>query len=180
MAKSNIKRLALILAISAGLAISLSVRADTFSATATVSNVITMTETQALDFGSVYAISGGGAGDVESMSMTPGGVITYGGTGTISNLVSLGGQTPGIIDLSGMAANTTVTVTSGGEVDLNNGNPASATFVFVVSDDTAGSLTTDGTGAGTINIGGSITTEDTANTFQDGIYTGSYDVTVSY
>lgn len=180
MTKPNFNQLAMVAALGGCMAVSSPTQADTFNATATVNNTITLTETQPLHFGTLYAKVGGGAGDVESLTMTPGGTITYGGTGTISKLISLGGQTPGIIAISGMAATTTVNVVSGTPVNLSNGNPAVATFVLTVTDDTAGTVTTDATGNATINVGGTITTQDTANTYQNGTYTGSYNVTVSY
>jgi hypothetical protein len=181
MATPHLNRLAIIAAMGGCMAVSLPAQADTFTATATVLNTITLTPTQDLTFGTLYAKSGGGSGDVETLTMTPGGIITYAGTGTTSKLISLGGQAPAIINISGMAASTTVNVVTDNPVNLSTGNPAVATFVLTVTDDTsAGTVTTDASGNATIKVGGTITTQDTANTYQNGVYTGSYDVTVSY
>ena len=192
----QIKRLAVIMAMGSGMAASMPVMADTFSTTATVSNTITLTETTPLNFGSLFAIVDPDDDDttLASVTISPAGGMTTGaatdcGVGKVSNIVPLGGHSAGQLDVTGAAAFTALTVTSGaGLVDLvhSSGSPTAAIFTLdTITTNPATTTTglTDASGNLTITVGGTISAVQQgsySSGYLDGTYTGSYDVSVSY
>jgi hypothetical protein len=174
--------------------------AHAFNVTATVANTITLTETTPFTLGNVFVRLHVDT-DTDSVpayltiNPTTGAATTTAGTEADaspqqnSKLVSLGGVTVGVLSVSGAQPFGTLTVTHGTKTDLvhSSGNPALPTIKFTTlttSPADAATLTLDGTGAGQIKVGGVFTAqEDTAtggNAYQDGTYTGTYAVTVSY
>ena len=174
------------------------VQADTFNATATVSSSITLVETTALDLGTLFLPTTPAANCANGTEST----LTISAVGAAAviaaasanclgaDFVSLAPETPGVVTVTGAAAFGTVTVTSGTPVALvhSSGNPALPTIEFtsvVTNPLTANTLTLDANGDGAITVGGVFTLEDgTANAaltpYADGVYTGSYDIDVSY
>ena len=196
MENSTMKRLALASAVGGVMAVSMPAMAETFNTTATVSNTITLNETTALNFGTLFAVhdSDGDDTTLAAFQVSTAGAATVtagvdGGGGTASKVVGLGGHAAGQLDVTGAAAFTDRTVTSGGGlVDLTHesGSPNAAAFTMTaIVTDPANAATgqTDASGNLSIDVGGTITTtNDPTDTsgYLDGVYTGSYDVSVSY
>ena len=196
MENSTMKRLALASAVGGVMAVSMPAMAETFNTTATVSNTITLNETTALNFGTLFAVhdSDGDDTTLAAFQVSTAGAATVtagvdGGGGTASKVVGLGGHAAGQLDVTGAAAFTDLTVTSGGGlVDLTHesGSPNAAAFTMTaIVTDPANAATgqTDASGNLSIDVGGTITTtNDPTDTsgYLDGVYTGSYDVSVSY
>lgn len=180
--------------------------AETFNATAEISNAISLTETTPLSIGTVFIQKGdgtigngatGGDSDADSMTINPltGAVTTSDGfTDSDGNLIPLGGEQVGVLSISGAAAfadlNITATApTAANDLVHSSGNPAIPTINFLaltaIADDADNGavLTLDGTGSGNILVGGTFGASDRATftgTYADGTYTGTYTVTVSY
>jgi hypothetical protein len=174
-----------------------------YNITATVSNTITLAQTTPFTIGSVFVRQGV---DIDAtVGSTPANIIinptTSAATATaadadadvgdsISKFVSLGGAQAGVLSVTGAQPFGAVTVTSGSPTNLihSSGNPALPVIIFstvTTSPATAGTLTLDGTGAGQILVGGTFTAAEATTlgavaSYQDGTYTGTYAVTVSY
>lgn len=182
----------------------LSAGAHAYDVTATVSNTITLTETTPLSLGSVFIRKGLDAdGTTDStpafivLSPTTGDVTETAATAdgdagdTISKFVSLGGAQAGVLSVSGAQAFGEVTITHDPTTPTTNlthesGNPSIPVIQFTTlttSPADAATLTLDGTGAGDILVGGTFTAVEAATAgtaYQDGVYTGTYSLTVSY
>lgn len=175
--------------------------AHAFDATATVSNAITLTETTPMSLGSLFikkgldaVNTGNGVGAVLTLDQDAGSASTTtpgsdaDGADTASNIVSLGGAQAGVLEVTGAQAFGSLTVTHGALTDLvhSGGNPAVPVIDFtslLTTPANAGTLTLDAAGAGQILVGGTFTAAvaATAGTaYQDGVYTGTYALTVSY
>ncbi len=173
---------------------------NTINATATVENTI-LVVTSPLDFATIGAMSDGV--DVATASVSTASVFT----GDSSPLAAI------VNDPTTTAAAATLNVTAfqntqlfidysnvvnmseaGGDTfiitDLSDNANAPTTGVAgvagswnVITGNSQGSVTTDGTGVMEIAIGGAIATDPVtvpAGAYTDGVYTGSFDVTVSY
>lgn len=188
-----------LIALSAGSL--LAAGANAFDVTATVSSTISVTETVAFSLGTVYATSADVTNDTSetagTITISPAGVVsTSDGTaatgdganaaGHVSKFVALGGQQAGTVSVSGAAAFGTVTVDSSATpVDLSHssGSPSIPDIVFTTlttSPADGNTLSLDASGAGDILVGGTFTAADSTSQYSDGVYTGTYDVTVSY
>ena len=150
--------------------------------TATVTNAITFAETQALSFGEFVAINH--ASDVSTITMAnDGSGATYGNTGS-ARITEIVEGNMGIFDVSDAAINASLTLTLPTTVTLDctlcgASNPDFSVGTFT-SDPAVGSLTTNGSGAATINIGATLTTVAGASNYEDGDDTGAYTVSVNY
>ena len=173
------------------------VQADTFNATATVSSSITLVETTALDLGTLFlptTPANCANTDESTLTISAVGAAAVIGVGANNcanaNFVSLAPETPGVVTVTGAAAFGTVTVTSGTPIALvhSSGNPALPTIEFtdvVTNPLTANTLTLDANGDGAITVGGVFTLNDSVvnaalTAYADGVYTGTYDIDVSY
>jgi len=177
--------------VTLGLMMAGAVNADNFDATATVSSVITLVETDALDLGSLFMPDSncGGVGAFLTIPTNGSASTLTGGTGGCSgdDIVSLAPDTPGLITITGAAPFGTVTVDSStAPVDLVHSslNGSLPVIVFTTLNtlpvDT-GTVSLDVNGDGTIVVGGVFTAEvSNVNGYQDGVYTGNYDINVSY
>lgn len=179
--------------------------AHAFDATATVSNAITLTETTPMSLGSLFIKkgldaqnTGNGVGAILTLDQDAGtaSTTTPGSdsaadilAGDIaSNIVSLGGAQAGVLEVTGAQAFGSLTVTHGALTDLvhSGGNPAVPVIEFtslLSTPGNTGTLTLDAAGSGQILVGGTFTAAvaATAGTaYQDGVYTGTYAITVSY
>lgn len=183
-----------------------SVFAETFNASATVSNTISLTETTPFTFGSLFIKrgadadnqdAGSGAIDPATLVVTPAGATTGSvedgdETDVPSKIVSLGGITVGVVSVTGAAPFGSLTVTSNAtptNLTHSSGNPALPPIVFssiATSPANGSSLTLDANGDGNINVGGTIVASyvngsaTVSTDYADGTYTGSYTITVSY
>lgn len=188
-----------IIAITAGSL--LAAGANAFDVTATVSSTISVTETVPFTLGTVYVTAADVTNDTTetagTMTITPAGVVsTINGTaatgdganaaGHVSKFVALGGQQAGTVSITGAAAFGTVTIDSSAapvNLEHESGSPTIPDIVFTTlttSPADGATLLLDASGAGNINVGGTFTAADATNQYSDGVYTGTYDVTVSY
>lgn len=175
------------------------VHADTFNATATVSSAITLVETTPLDLGTLFLPTTPAANcvlaNVSDITISAVGAAAVIGAATNNcanaDIVSLAPETPGVITVTGASPFGSVIVTSGTPTDLihSSGNPSLPTIIFgsvVTNPLTANSLTLDANGDGAITVGGVFRLEDgaaentTLTAYADGVYTGTYDISVSY
>lgn len=180
------------LALVAGVAALFSTGAHAFDVTATVSNTIALTETTPLTLGNVYITKGAGAGVQARLDLDPDTSATTEGVAgaeatTPSKFIGLGGAQAGVLSVSGAQAFGSLTVTHGALTALTHesGNPSIPTIAFtdlITNPIDGGTLTLDGTGSGQILVGGQFTVAAPAatGTYQDGVYTGTYAITVSY
>ncbi|WAJ70815.1 DUF4402 domain-containing protein [Catenovulum adriaticum] len=178
---------------------------ETFDATVTVQNALTITEDASLNFGTIRAqlatdISGGAESEVASLIIAADGSGVTAEEGDTSVIQSLEDGEPGAFSVGGAAnyALLTVTVTAD-STGITTGAPG--TPVFTMSD-FAGYVTTGANpntdfasgsqvrasadGSLSFNLGATITVDtslDTTNdnaSYDDGTYTGSYTVAVDY
>jgi len=151
-----------------------------YTVSVVVDNAFTMTETTAVSFGTVSALATASDSSVLTMNGQTGvGVVTNGAT---SRLIVIAAGTPGVVTITGAPPSTAMTIGDPAAVSL--GNPATSGEATFTADLTATGLafvtTTNGAGEMVIRIGGTLTTEITANLYTDGTYTGTYVMTVSY
>jgi len=169
-----------------GLATGGTVLADTFTATATVSNVITVTETTPLSFGTLSVIGG----DVNDVAPTATLTVPNDGTadqinnvsqGTNAKITIISGVTPGVLQISGAAADSAISIAAGPKTTLAHPTGPALDFTPEVGGPAAafGATTTDAAGELTLYVGGALSTQETV-TYIDGTYSGTYEVTLSY
>lgn len=132
------------------------------SASATIIKPITVSQSQALRFGTLTTPTAQSA-----IVLTPSGVLTTGAS------TSSGPHSQGSFLISG-EPNTAVNVTVDPSFQLNG--PTSFT-VTTSNDFPSGATTLDTTGASTVNIGGSFTLPVGA---PDAAYTGQFNLTANY
>ena len=149
--------------------------------TATVQNAFTFVETTALTFGTFVAIND----TVDSSTIA----IDAAGANVIANpgnarIVAITPGTNGVFDVSAAVPSTTINVTLPTTVTLNcaacTGAQADFDVGTFVDDSTAGVITTDASGAVTLNVGATLSTVPGAAIYEDGSYAGAYTVTANY
>jgi len=184
--------------VTLGLMMAGAVHADTFNATASVSSTITLVETTALDLGTLFIptqiVACDGANANLSSFFT---VETDGSAGSVTagigncnttDMVSLSSETPGLVTVTGASPFGSVTIdsnTASTPMVHSSGNPSlpNITVTIVTLPADGASLTLDANGDGGIIVGGDFGPElGTSNVtaFADGVYTGTYDIDVSY
>jgi len=179
------------------------VQADVFNATATVSSTISLVETTALDLGELYVTARAGGQNAGSDGSagtfrieTDGTIVATAGndttgdhgifaTGHISKFVQIGTSTVGVITVTGASPFNTVTITHGSITPLthSSANPALPTIEFttlLTNPGNAATLLLDASGNGDILVGGFFTAGTSTSAYADGVYTGSYEITVAY
>ncbi len=167
--------------------------ANAFDVSATVSSTITVTETTPFSLGTLYVAASDGDGGTTAAATfvinpsTGATTATDGAGADTSKFVSLGGAQVGVITVTGAQAFGSVTVDSSATpTDLvhESGNPALPVIDFTTlttSPADGATLTLDANGDGDILVGGTFTADDsTTAAYADGVYTGTYDITVSY
>lgn len=178
----------------------------TGNAAVTVSNAFTLAEDSRLDFGTIRAqvsSADGTTANVVTMTLPANGTNptvseTTAGTGnSVSasiNVITAG--TPGTFSVSGAAPNSVLnitlpaspfnlTTTSGGasfEVTVNDAYITSGPNANRTYNASTDPLITDGTGAVTFDVGGTLSTDaaGSATNYRDQEYTGTYTMTVTY
>ena len=148
--------------------------------TATVLNAFTFVETTPLAFGTFVAIID--ATDTSTLVIDVAGVHSYNNPGN-ARLVAVTAGSQGVFDVTAAAPTTALVLTFPAAVTLVCGACGAGTEDFTVNgfvDDVAGAPTTDGAGAVTFNVGATLNTIASANTYNDGSYTGAYTITVNY
>lgn len=177
----------------------------TGTASVTVSNAFTLAQTTPLTFGTIRAqvSSTDGTPNVVTMTLPANGTNpsvaeTVAGTGNTTdasiNIITPG--TPGTFSVSAAAPNSVLTITfPASAFDLTTAS-GGATFSAAINDAyitsgpnanrtynaTTDPLLTDGTGAVTFNVGGTLSTQagGFATNYRDQTYSGSYTMTVNY
>lgn len=182
MKSTTISRLAVAAAVSGAMAASSSVMAATYTASATVNNVITLTEITPLNFGS-FAIATDGA-NAATLVLTELGTISAPTNAAGDSFTPLGGHTAAQIDAT-VAPFTAVTFTppvAGFTLAHSSGNPALPLFTVSAITTSNVNPTADAAGTASLTIGGTLSPDATAiaGAYVDGTYNGTYDVTVSY
>lgn len=192
------------LCLASGVALAFGAQADTFNVTATVDNAITLNETTPFSIGSVYitAETVQTAADAAILTIDETGAATPTATAEasgLSQIVALGGASTGLLSIAGAASFTSITVTPRLNTDMahSSGSPTvpdilinqidvwDASDTTTTADTTTGTpmtVTTDATGAADIIVGGIFMADDNAvaASYEDGTYTGTYDVDVAY
>jgi len=159
----------------------------TYSAQVTVQNAFTIGETTPLNLGTIAAISSSTAGTQATLTLNSGTGVTsvvQGSGGSTSRILAIAPATRGEISVSNAPPSTLLTVSNPGTT-YNLSNPAAPAgtpnLVFTPGYTAVGfNYTTSATGALSINVGGTLATEVSANPYVDGTYTGTYQVQISY
>jgi len=173
-------------------------QAETVTGTAslTVQNAFSLVETTQLSFGTITVAAATGthdAADDATMVLSP-----EGGTPVITNAAATGGAigsivagTPATFDVSGAAPFTDLVVTMTAGTTLTNsaappGNGAFTLSAFAARETGAtsniaslGNITTDLNGAKSFTLGATMTIDGSSD-YIDGLYSGTYNVEVSY
>ncbi len=155
---------------------------DTLAFRAELQSSLNLVENQALSFGAIAAY----ADPVLTASMVLG---TDGKISSVSNagnarITALFGAQAGVILLSGAAPNYGVTITpEAGSIFLTHVEPGDVAR-FVVKDfvtfPAGAEGRTDAVGDLEIRVGATLETEATTNVYENGTYSGTYSLTVSY
>ena len=136
------------------------------TATARIYTPLSITFARNLDFGVVVLNNTTFAAEAVSVNAGTGAVTCGGGV----NMTCSGTPTSASYTLQG-SAGAVVAVSSPGFNLVNGANNLPFTPSF------SPTVTLDGTGAGTVNLGGSI---NVAGTTPEGVYTGTFNVTANY
>lgn len=153
---------------------------DLVDISAQAQSAINLVQNQALSFGSLSAYSDPGAQATMTLHTNSTVDITNAGN---AKMTFLGGAAAASIRVSGAAPYYGVTITpEPGNIFLTHVTPGGvARFIagsFITSP--AGSGRTDASGNLDILVGATLTTELTSNPYENGVYTGTYTLTVSY
>ncbi len=187
------KILALALTTCSALALGTVAEAETLTSNAdvTVQNAIGFAETSALTFGTIVAIgdgtAGGAAATIAAAATGVGGTtVTNGGAAADDSIIELTAGARAEYAISAAAPNTALNLTlPSGALTLTCAACSGGTPTFSVdnwvANDTAGTVTTDGTGAFTLYVGATLNTDPTSlSQYEDGNYINTYDVSVNY
>ena len=150
--------------------------------TATVSNAFTLTETQALAFGTFTAKNDGT--DVSTILIAPdGSAPVYGNPGD-ARIVEVTAGNMGIFDVTGAAPNAALDITlPSGSLTMTCGTCTAANEDFSIgtfTSDPATTATTDAAGDVTVNVGATLSTIASADAYEDGAYSVAYTVSLNY
>ena len=149
-----------------------------------VQNTFSLAETVASDVGINVVLADIIGADTASITLTPAGVLS---TSAPNNseviVVDPVGVTPGQFSITGAAPNTPVVITFFNLVDLTcaacgGGNPS--IILSGMNHDAGGTPMTDGNGDLTFNYGFTLTTVPGPPQYEDGLYSGGFDLSVSY
>jgi len=168
---------------------------ENYTVSVTVDNAFTMTETTPVSFGTISALSGVTNSAVLTLNGQTGvGVVvnpTDAGGAPLAHIIVITDGTPGVVTITGAPPSTTMTITNPTAVTLDNpATTGEATFSADMNATGLGYLVTghhvllthptDAAGELVIQIGGTLTTQQTANLYTDGTYTGTYSLVVAY
>ena len=196
MSKHNKILTALFAASIIGVAATAQAETVTGTASLTVQNAFSLVETTQLSFGTITVAAATGthaSADDATMVLSP-----EGGTPVITNAAATGGAigsivagTPATFDVSGAAPFTDLVVTMTAGTTLTNaaappGNGAFTLSAFAARETGAtsniaslGNITTDLNGAKSFTLGATMTIDGSSD-YIDGLYSGTYNVEVSY
>lgn len=156
----------------------------------TLQNSFTLTQTTPMEFGTIVMFCDTAANNTTTATLSTAGLFTPGATSGGARVINVDAtapnpRSPGVFDVTGAAPSTTLTVTLGGLTNLvcgacGGGNPA-ITLTSLSNSSNNGTINTNNTGDATLNVGAVLTTAPTCGTqYLDGLYQGTYDLTVSY
>lgn len=156
----------------------------------TVSNAFSLTETTSMQYGTLAVFCDTGANNTTTMTLSNAGALSIGAASGGAQAIDIDATSPaarsqGVFDITGAAPSTTLTVVTNNPANLTcgpcgGGNPV-ITFTSVTND-SGGTVTTDNAGVAQINVGAVLTTLGTCGGtgYADGLYQGTYDVSVTY
>lgn len=152
----------------------------------TVNNAINITETTPMQFGTFLVVKDIASTEVATLTLSDTGTATPTTTGTPAIFTDISAVAPaarsqGIFGITGAAPTTVINVATSNLADLTCAlcTGSDTITLFSVTPATA-TVTTDGTGAATINVGAVLKTKTGGNQYKDGLYAGTYDLTVNY
>ena len=162
-----------------------------YSASVTVQNTFTVTQTTPLSMGTVAAVASTTAGTQANIVLAGNSgtaTTTQGSGGSASRLLVITNPTPGVVSITNAPPSTLFTITQGSTVQLTDPAQTGETqFDFTPAAVCAAfNCTTSAAGALTVNVGGTLATrvqtsggaED--NGYSDGTYTGTYSITFAF
>ena len=149
---------------------------------ATLRTTLALTEIEPLTFGKLVAFSS--ANDVARLKLDPNSQVTLTNAGS-AKVVRFGDETPGVFKVTTGASYSPVTVTlPSTPIYLTHQSLLSDVARFLVTDfvslPSSANAKLDATGALEFRIGATLRTEQTTKRYQDGVYTGSYQINVEY
>lgn len=145
-------------------------------------SALNLVEVDRLDFGRFVAFSS--ASDQATMTLSSTGAIAINNPAE-ARILRLGGESPGRFRLTAGAPFAPVTVRLPvGTIYLTHQSLSPTVARLLVSDfttdPTAGNLRLDAQGAIGFRLGATMRTEQTTNHYQDGVYSGTFSLTVEY
>jgi hypothetical protein len=145
-------------------------------------SALNLVEVDRLDFGRFVAFSS--ASDQASMTLSPTGAVAINNPAE-ARILRLGAEAPGRFRLSAGAPFAPITVRLPvGTIYLTHQSQSPTVARLLVSDfttdPTAGNLKLDAQGAIEFRLGATLRTEQTTNRYQDGVYSGTFSLTVEY
>lgn len=145
-------------------------------------STLNLVEVDRLDFGRFVALSS--ASDQASMTLSPTGAVATNNPAE-ARILRLGGETPGRFRLTAGAPFAPITVrlpTDTIYLIHQSQSPTVARLLVsdFTTDPTAGNLKLDAQGAIEFRLGATLRTEQTANRYYDGEYSGTFSLTVEY
>lgn len=149
----------------------------------TVNNAISITETTPMNFGTYLVVKDTASTETATLTMATNGTATPATSGApaIFTSVSAASRTQGVFTITGAAPSTVINVATSNLADLNCSACVSSDDITLTSvTPAAATVTTDGSGDATINVGAVLTTKTGGNQYKSGSYVGSYDLTVNY
>ncbi len=159
-------------------------KVSTYSAQVIVQNAFTIAETTPLNLGTIAAVSSNTAGAQAAVNLNPGtGAMTVAQGAAGSRILAVAPPTRGLIAVTHAPPNTALTVSNpGASYDLTNAaSPGTPPLVFTPAYAAVGfTYVTSATGTLNINIGGSLTTTQSPTAYVDGVYSGSYQLQITY
>lgn len=161
-------------------------KVSTYSAQVTVQNAFTIAETTPLNLGTIAAVSSNTAGTQAAVNLNPGTgatTVAQGAAGSSSRILAVAPPTRGLIAVTHAPPNTALTVSNpGASYELTNAAaPGTPPLVFTPAYAAVGfTYVTSATGTLNINIGGSLTTTQSPTAYVDGVYSGSYQLQITY
>ncbi len=149
----------------------------------TVNNAISITETTPMNFGTYLVVKDTASTQTATLTMASNGTATPATSGApaVFTSVSATGRTQGVFTITGAAPSTVINVSTTNLVDLNCSACVSSDDITLTSvTPAAATVTTDGSGDATINVGAVLTTKTGGNQYKSGSYVGTYDLVVNY
>ncbi len=145
-------------------------------------NSLVLTQVQPLNFGKLLAYSSNT--DQASLTLGTNGLVTILRPGS-ARIVRFGGETPATIQVTTGAAYAPVSIVlPSTPVYLVHASQSATVARLVVTNFVAqpvtGNVALNALGAMNFRVGATLSTEQTTKSYQDGVYTGTYDVTVEY